>query len=144
MGTIYKDWDSRCSSYPSISSLIMLILWESRKTPHPLRVCLHTETLYPRRIHQLVPILGNLHPLPRPCPRHASLPSFRPRNVTRRDCSPRRVSFPYIFKTRHLASIVGIRNMAEEAYDSGSAEGQSRSAFITCIMGRSSRRETPR
>ena len=34
------------------------------------------------------------------------------------------MSFPDILKTRHLASIIGIRNMLEEAHDSGSAEGQ--------------------
>ena len=34
------------------------------------------------------------------------------------------MSFQDILKTRHLASIIILRNMLEEAHDSGSAEGQ--------------------
>ena len=41
------------------------------------------------------------------------------------------MSFPDILKTRHPASIIGIQNMPEEAYGSGSAEGQCTAAPLS-------------
>ena len=82
------------------------------------------ETLHPRRTPDLVPSFGNLYPTWRRRPRHTSIPSFRRGNVSRRRGSPRPMSFPDIFKMRHLASTIGIRNMPEEAHHESSAEGQ--------------------
>ena len=71
------------------------------------KLCIHEELPRPRRRH----------------PRRAALPRFRRSRVSRRRRGPRRLPLPHSLEMQHLASLVGIRNLPEEAHHWGGVGG---------------------